>query len=103
MRFSCERNGQVWHGTGRSVDLSRGGVRFLTEDYAPDGAEAELHIHWPFLLQGVIPLELVMQGTILRTDSRGTVMRARNYAFRTCGQHSFHQAAMPERSWSVEA
>jgi hypothetical protein len=103
LRFTYRRHGRTYLGAGRTAELSRGGVRFLAEDPVPDGAETDLHIHWPFLLQDVLPLELVMHGTILRTDERGTVLRARSYAFETCGRRSFHAAAPRERSWSILA
>jgi hypothetical protein len=103
LRFSYRQGGQIRWGSGRTSDLSRSGVRFLTESPTPDGVEVEMRIQWPFLLQNVIPLELVMRGTMLGTDSRGTVLRVRSYAFRTCGERSFHQDTAPERSCSLTA
>ena len=103
LRFSYQQRGQTFHGTGRATELSRSGVRFVAESEVPDGVEAELHIQWPLLLQDVASLELVMPGRILRTDSRGTLLKPRDYAFRTCGRQAFHQDGPPERSWSISA
>jgi hypothetical protein len=103
LQFSYQQDGGTCWGVGRTVELSRGGIRFSTETPPPNGIGVELRIHWPFLLQDVIPLQLVMRGTILRSDFRGTVLKVAHYAFRTCGQHSFDQAATPERTCSITA
>jgi hypothetical protein len=93
MRFSYEDCGIQCLGTGITEDLSRGGVRFHTDCPPLDGTEVEARIAWPFLLQDVCPLELLMWGKIIRTDAKGTVLLMRNYEFRTCGSRSFVQAA----------
>ena len=103
LRFWYREKGQVRHGTGRTIELSKGGVRFTTEAPVPRGVESEVQISWPFPLQNSIPLELVMHGKILNCDERGTVLQARTYAFRTCGSHSFHEEAAVERSCNITA
>jgi hypothetical protein len=103
LRFSYEHAGQAWRGFGRTVDLSRGGVRFRTDAPPPNGMEVELRLQWPFLLQNVIPLELVMRGSILRTDIRGTVLCVRDYAFATCGKNAFDHATAPAVNFSMTA
>jgi hypothetical protein len=79
-------------GSGHTVDLSRGAVRFVTDNPPPDGADVELRIAWPYLLQNVCPLELLVRGTTATTSERGTVLTMGDYEFRTCGQRSFDQA-----------
>jgi hypothetical protein len=91
-RFSYEDAGIQRLGAGFTEDLSRGGIRFQTDNPPPDGAEIELRIAWPFLLQDVCPLELLVWGRIIRTDAAGTVLRMTSYEFRTCGERSFVQA-----------
>lgn len=93
MRFSYEDSGIQCLGAGLTEDLSRCGIRFHTDCPPPEGTEVEVRIAWAFLLQDVCPLELVMWGKILRTGANGTVLRMRNYEFRTCGERSFVQAA----------
>ena len=98
-RYECEmelhfsyRKGKTMHfGTGHTVDLSRTAVLFVTDDPPPQGADLELRIAWPFLLQNVCPLELVVRGTTTVTGERGTVLAMNHYEFRTCGQRSFDQ------------
>jgi hypothetical protein len=63
----------------------------------------ELRIEWPFLLQGVCPLELQVWGRVLRSDDQGTVVRMSRYEFRTCGARSFDQASASEVNWNIVA
>jgi hypothetical protein len=93
LQFSYQLHRNSCFGSGRTVDLSRTAVRFLADDPPPDGVEAELRISWPFLLQNVCPLELVVRGNVRNTTVRGTVLTIESYEFRTCGQRSFVQTA----------
>ena len=93
LHFSYKQRGITYLGSGRTLDLSGGGILFTTDSPPPDRQEVELRVAWPFLLQNVCPLELVIHGFVLRTDERGTVLRMRDYEFRTCGARSFDQAS----------
>jgi len=94
-----DRSGAVCVGHGITADLSADGLRFFTDDALPQvGAEVVVHIAWPFLLQGVCPLELILQGSILGNSLRGTVVVTRSYEFRTCGARSFWE---PEPDSSI--
>ena len=103
LRFSYRDSGTLHTGIGVTTDLSRGGIRFLTESPLPLGADVELRIEWPILLQDICQLELVMSGTILRSDVGGIVMRTRNFAFQTCGFRSFDAACPPEPTCNLRA
>ena len=92
LRYTYQSRGVTYLGSGRSRDLSGGGMLFTTDAPPPDGQDIELRVAWPFLLQNVCPLELVIRGKVLRTNERGTVVRMRDYEFRTCGSRSFDQA-----------
>ena len=72
-------------GSGRTRNMCSGGVLLDTEHALPKGSLIELMIHWPFLLEGVCPLKLVMQGRIVRSDKRGVAIQARHHEFRTAG------------------
>ena len=91
LRFNYRLDGSQHTGSGYTLDLSRGAIRFATENPPPDGADVELRISWPFLLQNVCPLELVVHGTTVTTAERGTVLSMASYEFRTCGERSFDQ------------
>src|SRR5579883_1033798 len=84
LRFSYSQKGVAYIGSGTVADLSRSGVRFSTDSAPPDGVEIELRLAWPFLLQNVCPLELVIRGEVYRTGPRGTVVKLHHYEFRTC-------------------
>jgi len=92
LRFSYTAGGVLYFGSGYTVDLSRSAVRFATENPPPRGTEVELRIAWPYLLQNVCRLELVVRGTIVETNQRGTVLTMDEHEFRTCGARSFDQA-----------
>jgi hypothetical protein len=92
LHFSYKLGGVTQFGAGHTLDLSRGAVRFATENPPPNGADVELRIAWPYLLQNVCPLELVVRGTTATPDGRRTVLNVSDYEFRTCGQRSFDQA-----------
>lgn len=85
-------------GGGATIDLSRGGIRFLTPDPPPLQANLQAWIAWPFLLQGVCPLELLIRGQVISSGERGVVLRMRSYEFRTCGERSFSER--PEQPMS---
>jgi hypothetical protein len=89
MRFAYRECGVESEGTGRTVNLSRGGIRFETDSPPPTGTEVMLRVAWPFLLQNVCPLELYIWGTVLRSDAYGTVVLMKKHEFRTCGPRSF--------------
>ena len=85
------------------MDLSRKGIRFVSDDAPPRDTDVELRIKWPFLLQNVCPLELRVWGRVLRSDGQGTVVRMSKYEFRTVGARSFDQAIAGAVSLSVVA
>lgn len=89
LRYRYQRKGREIWGTGRTLDLSRCAVRFEADEAVPDGTNLELQIAWPFLLQGVCPLVLMVWGVVLRSDARGIILRMSNHEFRTSGERSF--------------
>jgi len=51
----------------------------------PAGGSIELVMNWPFLLEGVCPLKLVMRGRIVRSDGERIAIQAQQHEFRTAG------------------
>ena len=78
-------------GTGRTLDISSRGLLFETADGADDAAsfhengKIEMDIDWPFLLDEVCALKIVVRGHIIRSDSRRLAVRIDQYEFRTAG------------------
>src|ERR1017187_1093639 len=103
LRFSYKLGSAMRFGSGHTLDLSRGAVRFVTETPPPDGADVELRIAWPYLLQNVCSLELVVRGTAVTSSVRGTVLTMSGYEFRTCGARSFAQAVAGTGDSSIMA
>jgi hypothetical protein len=103
LQFVCKSGETQYTGSGCTADLGRREVQFVSDTPLPAGAEVELRIEWPFLLQGVCPLELRMWGRVLRSDDRRTVVTMRDYEFHTCGSRSFNQASSSPATWSIVA
>ena len=70
-------------GSGRTLNISTGGVFFETPDPLPDHGQIDLALHWPFLLNGACPLKLLVHGHIVRTDATGTAVKVMRHEFRT--------------------
>ena len=72
-------------GTGRTVDLSSGGIMFETGRDLPVGLNVELSIQWPVRLHNVAPLQLIVSGRIVRTGEGWAAIRTVQHEFRTLG------------------
>ncbi len=72
-------------GQGRTVNISSSGILFTTKHALVRGTRVEVEIEWPVKLDHAIPLKLVVQGRIVRSEG----------AYRTGLQilsHDFHLA-----------
>jgi hypothetical protein len=88
LRYQLMRRGRVERsGSGRTLNISSGGVLFEADDMLPARGTVELAMRWPFLLEGACGLTLVMRGRIVRcdTDTKATAVRAESHEFRTAG------------------
>jgi hypothetical protein len=72
-------------GTGRTIDVSSGGIRFDAGRHLPERLNVELSISWPVLLRNVAPMQLVATGKIIRCAGRQVAMQTVHYEFRTAG------------------
>ena len=95
-----DARGVTHAGCGTTTELSRGGIRFVTEEVPPMGVSLEVRIAWPFKLQNVCPLELCVEGPVIRTGDGEAVIRMNDYQFRTCGERSF-EAPQDTGAWRV--
>ena len=78
-------------GTGRTVDVSSGGILFDAGRHLPEGLNVELSIAWPVRLHNVAPMQLVAAGKIVRGDGRRVAIRTVQHEFRTVGIPSEHR------------
>src|SRR4051812_11611824 len=72
-------------GSGKTVDLSSGGLLFDPGRHLPEGLNVEISITWPVLLHNVAPLQLVVSGRIVRSNGRSVAVRTVQHEFRTIG------------------
>jgi hypothetical protein len=87
-------------GTGRTIDLSSGGILFEAGRPLPVGLGVELSIAWPALLHNVAPMQLVVSGRIVRTNGSLAAIHMVQHEFRTAGVPAESRSAMarPVRS-----
>ncbi len=86
-------------GTGRTHNVSSGGIWFTTESILTPGMPVELSMSWPVLLNDSCPMKLMIYGCIVRSTDRGAAVAIERYEFRTQGSRSFQQ---PVHQSSVE-
>jgi PilZ domain len=72
-------------GTGITVDLSSTGILFETDTKLPLDGTVELSIAWPILLDGSLPMQLMVVGRIARASGRKVAIAIAQYEFRTAG------------------
>jgi hypothetical protein len=70
-------------GTGKTVDVSSGGLLIETDRELPSGLNIELSIAWPVLLHNVAPLQLVVAGRVVRAAGQRVGVRMVQHEFRT--------------------
>ncbi len=72
-------------GIGRTIDLSSGGILFDAGRHLPAGLNIELSITWPALLHNVAPMQLTVNGRIVRAVGERIALRIAQHEFRTSG------------------
>jgi hypothetical protein len=70
-------------GTGRTMNMSSGGLLIAADQRTEVGAKIELNIEWPSLLNGQTPLQLVAVGKVVRSLESGFALSFSQYQFRT--------------------
>ena len=75
-------------GYARTLNISSGGVLFSSKHSLPAGGFIKLALNWPFLLEGVCPLRLVVRGRIVRSDGNRIAVQTEHHEFRTAGVRS---------------
>ena len=78
-------------GTGRTLNISSGGVWFSTESMLTSGMPVELSLSWPVLLNDSCPMKLMIYGCVVRSNERGAAVAIERYEFRTSGTKAFPQ------------
>jgi hypothetical protein len=68
---------------GTIVNISSSGLLLKTESGPVEGSRVQISMNWPAVLDGRIPLKLVIVGRVLRSDSGSAAVQIETYEFRT--------------------
>jgi hypothetical protein len=68
--------------SGGTLDMSVDGIFIDTPEAAPIGTKLELEIDWPGLYHGKPMVRLLVIGSVVRNDGRGTALRILSHRFR---------------------
>jgi c-di-GMP-binding flagellar brake protein YcgR len=82
-------------GTGKTLNISSGGVWFSTENMLTVGMPIELSVSWPVLLHDSCPMKLMVYGCVIRSNEKGAAVTIERYEFRTQGSRTFQQPVIP--------
>ena len=72
-------------GSGKTVNMSSGGVLFTTESDLLEGERVEIAVSWPAQLNDAIPLKLVAVGVLVRAEATQAALSIERYEFKTRG------------------
>ena len=81
-------------GSGKTLNISSGGVWFTTENMLTVGMPIEVSMGWPVLLNDSCPMKLMIYGCVIRSNEKGAAVAIERYEFRTLGSRSLHQSVM---------
>jgi len=76
--------GRESSGLGRTTWMSSKEVIFETEEALPLGAELEIAVRWPILLEDRVKLQLWVRAEVVNTTAQLATAAIRHYQFRTC-------------------
>ena len=82
-------------GTGKTRNISSGGVWFSTESMLTTGMPVELSMNWPVLLNDSCPMKLMIYGCVIRSNDKGAAVAIERYEFRTQGTRQFQPVLQP--------
>lgn len=82
-------------GTGRTLNISSGGIWFTTENMLTSGMPVELSMNWPVLLNDSCPMKLMIYGCVVRSNEKSAAVAIERYEFRTSGARTFQPASIP--------
>jgi PilZ domain len=88
LRFSIQRkvrystaNGK--QGTGTSVDISRNGILFITQQALDVGEFVKISLEWPVRRDQKTPLKLVLRGQVVRCSNDRAAVFVKQHELRT--------------------
>ena len=88
VEYRLSRNRVVRFGSASTLNISTGGLLFEVNDVLPSSGPIRLMLNWPFVLDEVCPLKLVIDGHIVRNEGNRIAIRIEYYEFHTAGARS---------------
>jgi hypothetical protein len=82
------------NGVGYTLDMSSGGVRFQADRDLPVGLNVELSVSWPVRLHNIAPMQLAIQGKIVRAANGWVAIQTVQHEFRTMGIPAEHREVL---------
>lgn len=82
---TLNRRFQTCTGNGKTLNISSSGVLFTSDYHLPVGMRVEVSIDWPAHLNERCPLNLVIQGCVVRYPEGQLALNIQKYEFRTQG------------------
>ena len=76
------------NGSGKTLDISCGGILFTTSERLQPGQLVEVAVNWPAELHGTCPLQLVATGRVVRSDNHTAAVNIDSYEFRTLASNA---------------
>jgi hypothetical protein len=70
-------------GEGKTLNISSAGALFTTQTPLPEQQLVELAVSWPARLNGLLPLNLVIRGRVIRSHQTQAAIRIEQYDFKT--------------------
>jgi hypothetical protein len=70
-------------GHGELSNIGSAGLLFRCDGQFVPGETIDISLRWPYLLNGVCPLQLCIRGRVLRSSQAGTALAITKYEFRT--------------------
>lgn len=74
-------------GVGRTVNLSKNGILFESEQMLPPGTEMEVSIAWPVLLRDTVALNLCASGQVTWSQDRRHALTVLRHEFCVRGRY----------------
>ena len=72
----------LYSGTGRTVNFSSGGILFETDEPPAVGRTIEMAIPWPVSFEASVPLQLIIQASVVRTAGKRVAVGIQHCEFR---------------------
>lgn len=97
-RYRSLNHQDQFSGVGLTVNMSSSGLLVTCQHNIPSGAQMEVLMDWPSLLNSTVPLQLVTSGRVIRSEPSSFVIEFARYQFRTLRSRPL-EAVTAQLSW----